>query len=324
MCYSAEVWADYREFVRAFEAAIDIHAFYKLYWRPGNPDTPGKTRRPRTAKAMDDAFLHARTDEERRIAALIGEERTEQQTELEQRLFSLRKRLADAERILQTKPTKKAGENKRIATDKIAWAMGKLGDLHRTEAKPRDRRIFPGWYVPVMLWEDGQRIVRPMRYQCRPADKPAFYDAKYPGTYNARRDNLEKFWKGQFGHTHAVMAVTAFYENVSRHTMEHRELAAGEAGENVVLEFRPRPAQTMFIACLYSNWVGPDEDLWSFAAITDDPPPEVAAAGHDRCIIQIQPEHIDAWLRPDSTDRAALYRILDDRPRPFYEHRAAA
>jgi hypothetical protein len=33
--------------------------------------------------------------------------------------------------------------------------------------------------------EDGQRVVKPMRYQCRIAGKPATYDVKYPGTYNA-------------------------------------------------------------------------------------------------------------------------------------------
>ena len=62
----------------------------------------------------------------------------------------------------------------------------------------------------------------------------------------------------------------------------------------------------------------------SFAAITDDPPNEVAAAGHDRCIIPIRPEQVDGWLSPDPTNLAALYAILDDRARPFYEHRLAA
>ncbi|WP_187610445.1 hypothetical protein [Paraburkholderia sp. 31.1] len=40
-------------------------------------------------------------------------------------------------------------------------------------------------------------------------------------------------------------------------------------------------------------------DLLAFAAITDAPPREVAAAGHERCIIPIKPEHIDARLNPD-------------------------
>lgn len=58
--------------------------------------------------------------------------------------------------------------------------------------------------------------------------------------------------------------------------------------------------------------------------LTDEPPPEVAAAGHDRCIIPIKPENIGAWLNPDASDLAALYAILDDRDRPYYEHRPAA
>jgi putative SOS response-associated peptidase YedK len=106
--------------------------------------------------------------------------------------------------------------------------------------------------------------------------------------------------------------------------MQQRELAPGEREENVVLEFRPRPTQDMLIACLWSHWRAPGQpDLLSFAAITDDPPPEVAAAGHDRCIIPIKPHNVEAWLNP-AGDRAAMQAILDDRERPYYEHRMAA
>lgn len=164
-----------------------------------------------------------------------------------------------------------------------------------------------------------------MRYQCRPAGKSAFYDVKYPGTDNARRDNLEGFWKRQFGHTHGVMVVNAFYENVPRHKVEGRELAPGETEENMVLELRPRPTQDMLVACLWSRWTGPDEpDLLSFAAITDEPPAEVAAAGHDRCIVPIQPESIDDWLQPSPNQLGVMYAILDNKSRPYYEHRMAA
>ena len=92
-----------------------------------------------------------------------------------------------------------------------------------------------------------------------------------------------------------------------------------------MLEFRPDPPQDMLVACLWSHWTGPDgEELLSFAAITDDPPPEVAAAGHDRCIIPIKPGHLDTWLNPDPANLAAQYAILDDRERPYYGHRLAA
>ena len=128
-----------------------------------------------------------------------------------------------------------------------------------------------------------------------------------------------------FGHTHGVIIADAFYENVNRHRAEGRELGSGEEVENMVLEFKPRTGSRMLIACLWSRWTAPGEpDLLSFAAITDEPPAEVSAAGHDRCVIPIKPEHIDAWLTPDSNNLEALYAILDDRERPYYVHRLAA
>ena len=119
--------------------------------------------------------------------------------------------------------------------------------------------------------------------------------------------------------------VNAFYENVNRHKAEGRELAPGEEVENLVLEFKPRPTQDMLIACLWSKWTGPGEpDLLSFAAITDEPPAEVAAAGHDRCIVPIKSQHIDRWLAAGTQDAKQLLEILEDRERPYYEHRMAA
>ena len=81
----------------------------------------------------------------------------------------------------------------------------------------------------------------------------------------------------------------------------------------------------MLVACLWSHWQEPGEpDLLSFAAITDEPPAEVAAAGHDRCIIPIKPENMDAWLNPDPKNLATQYAILDNRERPYYKHQMAA
>lgn len=81
----------------------------------------------------------------------------------------------------------------------------------------------------------------------------------------------------------------------------------------------------MFVACLWDRWQSPgQEDLLSFAAITDEPPEEVAAAGHDRCIIPLKPENVGAWLNPTGVSREALYALLDDRARPYYEHKMAA
>jgi putative SOS response-associated peptidase YedK len=318
VCYSAQVWQAYQDYVRRFGAEISIREFVELY------ASREKGAKVKTAKAMDDAFLRPGTAETSEIARSIEAWNVQQVSELEQLLFRQRKRLVDAERTLQTRSTKKALDEQRIATNKIDWAKRKLTDLRRPTPEDRDRRIFPGVYAPVMVMEQGRRVIKPMRYQCRPAGKPAFYDTKYPGTYNARRDNLEGFWKSQFGHTHGVIVCDAFYENVSRHKVEGRELSKGEAEENVVLEFRPQHRQEMLIACLYSHWQGDDEDLWSFAVITDEPPPEVSAAGHDRCIVPMRHEYLDTWLTPDLSSLAEMYAILDDRQRPYYEHSMAA
>jgi putative SOS response-associated peptidase YedK len=148
-------------------------------------------------------------------------------------------------------------------------------------------------------------------------------ERKFPGTYNARRDSIPKTWDKLFGHRHGIIIVSSFFENVERHNMEHRELAAGEKPENVVLEFRPKPEQDMVIACLWNESPDGDETLLSFAAITDDPAPEVAAAGHDRTVIQIKPKHIEAWLTPEVRSIQDLQAILDDRPEAYYEHQVA-
>ena len=48
--------------------------------------------------------------------------------------------------------------------------------------------------------------------------------------------------------------------------------------------------------------------------VTDDPPPEIAAAGHDRCVIPIKHEHMDAWLDPaTSKDLKRMYAIRRSR-----------
>jgi len=317
MCYSAQIWSEFRTFEREFGAVMNIHQYVRLFWERRKDRTWRKI-----PKRMKDAFANPRNDAEREIAAIVAEGDAEEAHALEAELFNQKTRLTNAERALQSKPTKKAENDKRVATDKIARAQRQLDDLRRKEPLPRDSRIFPGQYAPVMIAREGKREIVPMRYQCRLPGWNEIMERKYPGTYNARRDNLEKTWGKLFGYQHGIMVVNAFFENVSRHKMEHRDLAPGEREENVVLEFNPNPPHDMLVACLWS--FDERDELYSFAAITDEPPPEVAAAGHDRCIIPIKPENLNAWLAPDPANLAALHAILDDRDRPYYEHRLAA
>ncbi|MFM0427554.1 SOS response-associated peptidase family protein [Paraburkholderia aspalathi] len=306
MCYSAQIEADFRKYVKMFGPVISLRQFAELYWEHGG-------RELKVPKAMEAAFSDAATDDERRIQTPIAENNALRTTKLEQELFKQRARLADAERILATKLTKAATDSKRIASDKIDAAVRRLADLKRTTLKDADSRIYPSWYAPVLIVQDGHRVVVPMRYRCRLPGWTEQTEREKPGTYNARRDNLKRVWGRLFGYNHGIMIVDRFYENVERN------------GKNVVLQFDPTPPQQMLVACLWSRTpISGEPDLWSFAAITDEPPPEVAATGHDRCIVPIKPENVDAWLSPNPSDLASLYAILDDRERPYYEHRMAA
>ncbi|MBL0726157.1 SOS response-associated peptidase family protein [Piscinibacter sp. HJYY11] len=320
MCYSALVWSDYRTYVRDFNARISIKEFYDLFYR--------RLSDPKISvpKAIEAWFSNPTNDDERQVKELIDRFAAQQQLEFEQRLFQQRTRLANAERKLQTKTTDAALNDQRIATNKIRQIMGWIDDLKRTELREDDSRIYPMHYVPVIVLEDGQRVVKPMRYQCLPAGKAFENDRKFPGTYNARRDSLNRYWKTTFGTSHGVMLATKFFENVETHRMEGRELRPGEKVSNTVLEFQPRGLPLMVVACLWSQWTGPEipDGLLSFAAITDEPPAEVSAAGHDRCIVPIRAENLDAWLQPNAADLNASYAVLDDRERPYYEHRLAA
>ena len=317
MCYSAQVVQIARNLARTLGVRLDLAEAEKLFQR--------RLEDPRIAisRGFEANFDAPANEAERRIKAAIDEHRSRAATRHERDLFAQKTRLANAERSLKDKDTKKAREDVRIATDKIEALGSKLADLGRTEPRSRDDRIFPMVYAGVVVRRDGENVLTPMRYFCRPAGRPAFYDRKYPGLYNARRDNLERFWSEQFGSHHAILVAESFYENVALHALERRALNPGEQEKNVVLHFSPEPPQSMLIACLWSRWTDPGEpDLCGFAAITDEPPPEVAAAGHDRCIVNLRPENVEAWLTPQGRSAAELQSLLSDRAIPLFQHKA--
>jgi putative SOS response-associated peptidase YedK len=308
MCYSAQIQAAYTKYLRETGAEMDIDQFVEIF---GARVSDSSIRIPR---AVERWFDEPRNDGERKIKASIDEYRTHEVTKLEREVFAQKKRLADAERTLASKPTKAAAESQRIATNKIDSALQRLERLKATKPHVAEARIFPMHFAPIVLQDGDRRVLRLARYHCRKPFEPALIDRKLPGLYNARRDSLGKYWRDQFGATHAVLLVETFFENVDRD------------GKNQVLHFTPKPAGTMNIACLYSEWKDPNggSSLLSFAAITDEPPAEVAAAGHDRMIVNLKPENVEKWLRPEGRKLEELDGILADRQMPYYEHEVMA
>jgi putative SOS response-associated peptidase YedK len=295
MCYSAMVLADLRRLERSFDAAIDVDAYLALV------EARMAHGRVRIPKAMDDALLAL----DGPLAERVRDWRDRQCTDLLRQRAEQDARLQRARDRLAVRETKTARNEVRVASNRIAQYGRLLDDLDRRQPAARDARIWPGDQCSLVL-VDGQRLLRPMRYQCRMPGWTAQTERQFPGTYNARRDKLHTSWRQLFGRQHALLVVERFYERVERD------------GVSVELEFVPRTREPMLVPCLWS--FDPREALHSFAAITDEPEPEVAAAGHDRTIIDIRPEHVDAWLQPGG-DLARMQAILDDRRHPYYEHR---
>ncbi len=308
MCYSAQIQQAYLTYLKRTGAEMDIDQFVEIF---GARVSDSSIRIPRSVERWFDA---PRTDKERQVKAFIDQYRNAEIAKLEKEAFAQKKRLADAERTLATKPTKAAAESKRIAGNKIEQALTRLDRLKAEKPHPAEARIFPMHYAPVVTQVGERRLMRLARYHCRKPGAFPSVDRELPGLYNARRDSLGKYWKELFGFSHGVMLVESFFENVQRE------------GKNQVLHFIPRPADTMLIACLVAEWRDSKTGaaLLSFAAITDEPPPEVAAAGHDRMIVSLKQQNLEAWLKPEGRSVAELDALLADREAPYYEHEVMA
>ena len=319
MCYSAQLVQRAKELFRRSGVRLDYEETLKLLLK--RRDDPGIT----ISRAFEQNFAEPTNDDERQIKDLIDAHRARIVTQSESELFKQKSRLVAAQRKLEQKVTKAAQNEVRIAGNKIQALGERLSSLRRTQLVADDARIYPMQFAGVVIKRDDSYLLTPMRYHCRPVGKVAFLDRKFPGLYNARRDSLGQFWRDLFGKYHALAVVDRFFENVKAHDLEHRELAPGETEKNIVLQFTPSPAKHMFVPCLWSPWTGANEpDLRSFAIITDDPPAEVAAAGHNRCPVNLKEAHVDSWLTPRGRSIAELDALLADREESFYQHEVLA
>jgi hypothetical protein len=179
MCYSAQVVQMARKLSRQLGIRMDYAEVEQLFFR--RIEDPAIN----VSRGFEANFDEPANDQERRIKAAIDEHRSKTATKIEQDLFSQKTRLVNAERSLKEKETKKAREEVRIATSKIATLSMKLSDIRSSDLKPDDDRIFPFVHAGVIVRKDGQNLLTPMRYHCRPAGKPASCDRQFPGLYNA-------------------------------------------------------------------------------------------------------------------------------------------
>ena len=167
-----------------------------------------------------------------------------------------------------------------------------------------------------------------LRYLMRPKNKDESFDREFGGCYNARIDSLDRvqWWKNVFGKNHGIMVVHKFYENVTASDYQKNFKLVGEdtKKENLIICFEPESKVEMLIPILWDRWEKNGEVLYSAAVITDEPPPEVKAAGHDRCPIFLSKAGVDEWLNPEGKTVDQLMGTLSLRERPKYGHKVVA
>lgn len=303
MCYSALIREDLERTRRRFNARVDIEAFATLYKQreifPELKIPAGliasllKYSGIGSVKSrISDADARFQAQEQERAAIALAE----LDGEIEQ--------LAAAQ---EKKPS-------RTGLERLAAKRRKRTKLLRPPAiAAGDYRIYPYQFAPIIVDDGGERVIVPARYRLLPrtgVEVPAKYNV-----FNARRDSLQsvRSWKPLFGRQHALFPFLRFFEWVE------------PEGKSVELSFAPEGIDGMWAASLYEvcqiPGVGP---VRSFAMVTDEPPAEVAAAGHDRCPVFLDESLIDRWLQPQGQSLTDLDEMLDHKEPAFYAHQLAA
>ena len=187
MCYSARVRQNLKHLSRRYEAEVDWAAIEELYRRRAEGEDI------KASRDLQRNFQNPETDVERRTAEYIAQYLKRKRAEWENEVFVQRRRVTEAEESLVKRETKNSREDIRIGSKKVQEYLDRLADLHRAEPNNEDARIFPMSYAPVLITEEGRTVVKPMRYTCRLAGKPADIEKRFPGIYNARRDSLDDY-----------------------------------------------------------------------------------------------------------------------------------
>lgn len=214
--------------------------------------------------------------------------------------------------------------NSLMAIQKSEFGPEKIKEIFNQKRKSKqfvqvpgdDGRIYPNYFAPVIVMENGVRKIKPMRYRVRPQGSDHEIPSQY-NVFNARLDALEKrkTWEKLFGQKHGLFPFKSFYEWIE-----------DSAGSKKLINFIPDHKDLMWAPCLYDTWTSKNNEITidSFALITDEPPREVLQMGHDRCPIFLLEKHIDSWLDPVDRSFEQLYGILKDKEDVYYQHQWAA
>lgn len=314
MCYSARIKSNLKDLSWEFRSQLDLDEFISIFTlRLQQPEL-------KVPYGIDRYFLLSNEPGEAKLGKLVREFHAQ---EKERVRGEIKETEAELKEFQAKKPS--ATSTKKIGVLERRLEKLNLKLAHSLEQiTPLDDRIYPMYFAPVVVEEKGERRMVPMRYRVQNPN-----GSEVPGQYNvfnARHDSLlqARTWKPLFGKHHLIFPFQRFYEWVARD------------GKKQEIYFAPEGRAMMWAAGLYQpksearsspkggGATGSHPDFSSFAMITDDPPKEVAAAGHDRCPIFLSEGAVDAWLEPKKKSTEELLALLRSTEKPFYNHGSAA
>lgn len=112
MCYSAQIWADYKKFTRQFGAILSVGDFTRIFWERREGSSP------KIPKAIEQAFAEPRDEFEAQVKQMIDEAREAELGRIEERVALQQGTIAEAETALQKRVTKKSQEVIRVAQNR--------------------------------------------------------------------------------------------------------------------------------------------------------------------------------------------------------------
>jgi putative SOS response-associated peptidase YedK len=306
MCYSAMIEASVRDLSFRYQARVDVAAFIELF---GEQEQTGKLK---LLKGFESFVDGEAPETARSFRNRMARWKARQRESLLEELSSQEVRLTRAQERQVRGESKTVLNEIRIAGNKINQIRARIEELERPLPLSGER-IFPGVFAPLIVWQNEERWIRPFRYRLRPAGEPESFDKKFDGTYNIRRDRLKevRWWRDLYGSHHGVLVMRSFFEHVS-----------SPDGSSRILEFREEREFDLLVPCLFDRNDEGSKPLDSFGLITDDPNPEVLAAGHDRTPLFIRPESLSQWLDTESAGSVREFdRILGDPLPTRFIHR---
>ncbi len=164
-----------------------------------------------------------------------------------------------------------------------------------------DMRVLPYVPAPVVVSLNQKTQFQKMNYSLVPSWSK---DPKVKfNTHNARIETLHEkpTWKGPLRSQRCLVPVTGFIESIYEKEF---------AGHLIEIADSEHPVLTA--AGLWDCWTDPvtGSQTFSFAIITEEPPPFIENVGHDRCPVFLKKESYIEWLNPQPQEAGRVIEFL--------------